>query len=271
MVLSRFVSVLSVAVLSSTAAALRARKEADPCACKNWKETYESAAVRCGKTNEFYQTTKHSSLTSEQVDEAFRFLGEQFCTQFFEAIDDNACVNMMIDEDRGQWCYVDAACGNLTGGETVNSQVSWKKCTAGQDKMLRDFKPFELLRLAQDNQLELGLTNKMAYKVSPYRWKYISAFWEDADLDYLNFNAKDVGMTVDDLKDSLKQRWGKRHREIDEEMVAELQGYVDSGLPVTFDTAKDKHPPHVIIQGRSVYIVVPSAKPTMICLTGCSK
>jgi len=267
MAIGRLAAVVSTALLSGSATALR-RKD-DACTCKNWKQTYATGAARCGQTNEYFETTKMNSLSSEMVEAAYEYLGAQFCAGFFEAMDDNACVNVGMKEYRGQWCYVDASCSNLNGGVSVNNKLSWKLCTDGEDKMLRHYSPPDLLKLAEDNHLEMGLTNKMAYTVGAYRWKYISAFWEDADIEYITSTPSNLGVSLADLRETLRVRWGKRHRDIDPEMKAELQKYVDSGVPIVFDTAKDQHPPHVIIQGKSVWVALSGASPSMVCVTGC--
>eukprot|EP00408_Alexandrium_pacificum_P011218 CAMPEP_0171232696 /NCGR_PEP_ID=MMETSP0790-20130122/40539_1 /TAXON_ID=2925 /ORGANISM="Alexandrium catenella, Strain OF101" /LENGTH=216 /DNA_ID=CAMNT_0011698935 /DNA_START=75 /DNA_END=722 /DNA_ORIENTATION=+ len=216
--MSRLASFVSLALLSGSATALRrkAEEDVDPCACRNWKKAYAEGAVRCGQTNEYFHNTHVHSLTPSQLEEANQFFGLQFCTAFFEAMNDNACVNMDMEKApgvSGQWCYVDAACADLTGGAKVNDKVSWKNCTEGEDKMLKDLSPPELVKFAEANGLELGLTNKMAYPVAPYRWRYISAFW-DADLDYIISAPDNFGMELAELKEWLRPRWGKRHREM---------------------------------------------------------
>jgi len=263
---------VSMALLGTGACALRshqAAREADPCTCKNWKQTYGSGSVRCGTSNEFFQMTSLHKLADWQVSAAQVDLGDQWCTHFFEAVDDNVCINVAMDNDMGQWCYVDAACSNLTGGGEVNAQLSWKSCSAERDRTLRSYRPDELQQFALAHGLEIGMTGKMSYRLAPYKWKYVSAFW-DADLENItSVPSTLVGASPEGIRAYLKPRWGKRHRDIDEDMRSELQRIVDSGVPTVFDTAKDKHPPHVIVQGRSVYVAIPSERAAVVCVTGC--
>jgi len=136
--------------------------------------------------------------------------------------------------------------------------------------MLRQYAPEALAELARAQRLDLGLLNKMSYPLVDYKWKYVSSFW-GATLDELTSLPQDLlpGVSLADVKETLRPRWGKRSRSIDAKMSAELQRIADSGVPVTFDTAKDHHPPHVIVQGRTVYVVLPSSKAVLLCVYGC--
>jgi len=84
--------------------------EDGPCACRSWKRTYAEAGVQCGQANEFFFATGRSTLEKYLLKEHTGRLGPEFCTHFYEKIDDNYCINVNMGADRGQWCYVDAAC-----------------------------------------------------------------------------------------------------------------------------------------------------------------
>jgi len=270
------VRLLAAAAVGRVAHALRSRasEQADACQCKNWKNSYEHLGARCGATNEFYFATKKHSLTGGEVDELYGHVGAEFCEYFYKRIDASFCVNINMGEDQGQWCFVDAACSSLNGGAQVNGKVSWKVCEPQQDSMLREYDPEALAKLAGAKQLDLGLLNKMSYPLSKYRWKYVSSFW-GADMDGLTPASLPAssfpGITAESVKAVLKSRWGKKGRSIDEVMTDDLKRIADSNVPTTFDTAKDQHPPHVIVQGKTVYAVFPNNPSILVCVHGCAK
>jgi len=258
----------ALATLRSAAGVVLKVRDEDPCACRNWMDTYATTGVKCGMTNEYYFATRQHALPEYSLGD-FNGLKDEFCLRFFEAINDDYCINVNMGVDRGQWCFVDAACPSLAGGDKVNGQVSWKMCSPEKDRMLRQYDPPALAKLATEQHLELGLMNKMSYPLSGYKWKYVSGFW-GATLDELT-SVQDVlpGATVDQVKDFLRPRWGKRDRDIDDEMKKDLLSIFNSGVPTTFDTAKDNHPPHVIVHGKTVYVVIPNYKPSLLCVFGC--
>lgn len=241
--------------------------EYDACACLNWKSAYQRG-VTCGETNEFYLATGKSSLPLEYLEGARKALGDEFCTRFYETIDDNYCVNINMGTDVGQWCYVDKACAEKDAEWSMahaEKPIAWKKCWPGRDKMLRDQSPEELSKIASKGSLDLGLLHKMSYPLHGTQWKYVASFW-GVGLDKLTRVPEGIPATVDQLRQFLKDRWESPMASMPQVLKEGMQHIMDSGAPFSFDTADDHHPPHVIVKGKSVYLVL---GPELTCMSGC--
>merc|ERR1719464_2570484 len=96
------------------------------CACKNWKQAYQSGDVKCGGGEESWQETNTSNTSlvhSSSSPPVYRLYNntvkELLCTQFWEVLDSDRCVNLNVGEDKGTWCYVDSACKTLQGGSKI--------------------------------------------------------------------------------------------------------------------------------------------------------
>jgi len=222
------------------------------CSCLNWKQAYQRDATRCGLSNEFYfATSQHAPSSSAMLATLKGMMGGEFCDRFYQTLDDNFCVNVNMGDDRGQWCYVSAACAE--GTAVPGAALSWKQCGA-QDTQLRDFTPTRLSAFAADNNLDLGLLHKMSYPLyQGHLWGDVEAFWGLG------------GKSASSMLPAVRQ---------------EIQAIVDSGKPYSFDTAEDNHPPHRIVVGRTVYAV--SSSPTasmdhpgswnaLTCVSGCDQ
>eukprot|EP00747_Dinoflagellata_sp_TGD_P169761 gnl/TRDRNA2_/TRDRNA2_199604_c0_seq1.p1 gnl/TRDRNA2_/TRDRNA2_199604_c0~~gnl/TRDRNA2_/TRDRNA2_199604_c0_seq1.p1 ORF type:complete len:286 (-),score=52.52 gnl/TRDRNA2_/TRDRNA2_199604_c0_seq1:139-996(-) len=247
------------------------------CQCKKWKPTYQSDAVTCGKNVEFYFVNQKTEQDDATLESLRPYVGDEFCTRFYEAIDDDFCVNINMGLDQGQWCFVDSACTNLNGGGRVrnNEKVSWKKCARDKDKMLREYSPEELATLAETAHLDLGLLHKMSYPLlKGHLWKDVAAFW-NLPVDVLDHMPEGLetffpgpdGLTA--LHQWIAPRWGtgEGHIDISEELREEMQQIVDSGIPHSFDMDPDQHPPHMIVHGKQVFVVLGK----LICVAGCGK
>jgi len=266
--------VLAATALGGAAKALSSRgaAQADPCACKNWVYVYGRTDVRCGQTNEFFFATGRSHLDAHEIGHYGRDLGGEFCENFYETINDNYCINMHMGEGFPQWCYVDAACPDLGGGSPVSEKLSWKVCAPQKDRLLRTFSPTGLYKLAGVQELDIGLLNKMSYPLSKYMWQDVATFWGSSVDDLAELPPSFANVTLDEVKKTLRQRWGRPTRRQSVKVQRELQQIVDSGEAYTFDTSEDHHPPHVIVQGRTVYAVVRHEPASvLVCVTGCKK
>lgn len=263
---------LAVMALLGGAAGLRLQEVPDSgssCPCKSWRQVYNESGVRCGQANEFFFATGRHNLSADEVSLISKLYGKEFCTEFFEKRDDMACTNVNMGEDRGQWCYVDANCSDLSGGAAVNGQVSWKLCNQSGDATLRWYDPESLHFFADDQGVNMGLLSKMSYPVSRHRWEDVSSFWQpnlEGLADPGELLAPDL--TLEAARDLLRPKWGKKNRVLDEATMAELKRIEVSNVPTTFDTSPDHHPPHVIVQNRAVYVVMP-LKNIVLCVSGC--
>jgi len=194
------------------------------CTCQTWKSVY-SNGVHCGSSNEYYFNSMSAEPgTLEEVEDAFEM---PFCNLFYKKLSSNACVNMNLGEDIGQWCYVSPDCAQST---RVNSShpISWKTCDDG-DLKLRDYTPVELAAFAKEQDLDLGLLHKLSYPL------YTDGLFGDFESFFGLGNASSP--------------------ELSEEKRQIIQNIVDTGKPTSFDTAADKAPPHRIVMGRTVYTV----------------
>lgn len=225
---------------------------------------------------EFYFATGQTHLEGDELSKTFAGLGDEFCTNFYETLDTDYCVNVNMGVDKGQWCYVDSSCAALNGGAAVASDLSWKKCQAGQDKMFRDFEPEALMSFALAADLNFALLHKMSYPL--YRgglWKDVAAFW-NVPLTALDTVPEDIlgsgyGKLTgpSQLQDFVVStgRWGGSS--ISEQHRSEMQAIKDSRKPFSFDMDSDQHPPHIIVEGEKVYLVFWGDHGSLKCISGC--
>jgi len=246
---------LAAIVMGARAASLRSSSslKADACSCLNWKKTYASTMVECGQANEYFLSTHKHATTSLERLSLYANLGGEFCDRFYMTLDDNFCVNVNMGEDDGEWCYVSRECTDAT--PVPGAALSWKQCSA-QDQRRGDLAPTTLAAFASDNDLDLGLLHKMSYPVhKDHLWGDVEAYWGLGN------------GTADPMPFWVRNRMKK---------------IADAGTPYSFDTAEDKHPPHRIVVGKSVYAVNPSGQDPqdpehpgswdkLECLTGCGQ
>lgn len=148
------------------ALSLQARFE-DPCACQKWKDVYNSSAAQCGDGYEYFAATQ-KGLTLQL---ATRYLKSGFCDEFFQKLDDDACVNLVHGNKAGMWysgktwCWVDGRC-SIASEVAYNAEVHAKvKFCGSDDAMLGQLLPSDLVNYAKTHDLDLGLCSKMAYPV----------------------------------------------------------------------------------------------------------
>merc|ERR1712129_235173 len=99
---------LIILIMPWQGAALPLRHVADPCACKNWKETYQNGGVPCGAGNELYFMIGGSVPEQVDIDKAKAqpaapatnrinaTAGQMFCMDMYERFDFDMCVNINI-------------------------------------------------------------------------------------------------------------------------------------------------------------------------------
>lgn len=143
------------------------------CECLNWKATYASGIVQCGKGKEFYDTSPLKAPTMYRSD--VPAVQKKICDNFYTRLEFSSCVSMNPGTEEGTWCYVDKQCKQLIGGQEL-ANVSWKQCgksdTYGhyrktsqvRDSLLSDYTPEELLALSQKDDLWFGGLARMAYR-----------------------------------------------------------------------------------------------------------
>lgn len=164
------------------------------CTCMNWAELYASKAVTCGQGLEMLFTSKVAAMQATQpflaagsgrrLASQFEFEGQKsvnstlrnrICSQFFQKIDDNRCVNQVKGLGvqyqglwhSGSWCYVSSDCEDLHGGLPVMStELSWKNCQKDSDISLRELKPGQIIDLASDHDVDSSLLFEHAYYTS---------------------------------------------------------------------------------------------------------
>jgi len=244
---------------------LRSKAASGSCTCKKWKETYANG-VECGSNAEFFLASGKTQLQGSSLKGLKSALGDEFCTRFYETLDDNYCVNVNMGTDEGEWCYVDSACSSLNGGLPTLNGVSWKKCQHEDDKMLRDYSPEELAELATTSNLDLGLLHKMSYPLyKGHLWKDVSGFWNVpvSAISSVPQELQQYFPSPKELQDFMAPRWGDGS--ITPELRQEMQAIKDSGKPYSFDMDLDNHPPHVIVEGDKVYLVLGG----LMCVSGC--
>lgn len=170
-----------------------------------------------------------------------------------------------IGPDAGQWCVVSNECTNLNGGRRISDKqsfyhgpsmlnfmksmdawrnfwdsiypkkpiprdVSYKWCTKGKDKMLRDMDPMDLVELAKSQDSVIGYVTKMAYlRLMPS-----------------GPEGKPGGKDWDHVKDLVAKGDVKN-------MPKPLQDAIAAGEPIVIDVDPNGHTHQRIVHGKKVY------------------
>lgn len=106
------------------------------CECQNWKDLYASGRAQCGEAHELAFPTRMSGLSVQQV---LPFVQLDFCTNFFEKLDNNVCVPIDAGLEISarwfgkSWCFVSPECSDLNGGGRAPSGLNWKACSNTQE------------------------------------------------------------------------------------------------------------------------------------------
>lgn len=262
--LSIFITIVTSASVTAVSASTLRSKEST-CECKNWMETYKSGAIACGTGSEFYFHTHKMQPLEDTMTTAKAKWGKMVCTDFYEKLNTNKCVNVNMGQDYGQWCYVDAACEDLNKGDKIsNSQLSWKMCQTGKDASLRDSHPEELAQFSKDNDVWLAMLHKMSYpgeragEGGAHLWKTVMASFGISP---------EVGAWVENYSPE----------GMPNNLKADAELIKSKGIPHSFDTRTDGKVPHMIVDGEKVYIVEGGENPitspggwsTLRCVGGC--
>lgn len=182
-------AVWCLVVTLAEARSLRSTKS-ESCRCFNWADAYSQYGAVCGQALEFLHARNSRGKwvdgtrdVLEATDPILRSAKDtglrHSCSDFFERLQGNRCVNQMkgirpSDSDlwySGSWCYVHSTCRNLNGGSPVpGTQLSWKGCEGkegdGQDEPLRDMTPEALIDVSADQDLDASLLFDYAYWTS---------------------------------------------------------------------------------------------------------
>jgi len=164
-----------------------------------------------------------------------------------------------------QWCVVSSECRELNGGRPVASKksfyygpqvlsfmrsfdwwrnffntitpkadiprdVSWKLCTKGKDKMLRDLEPMEVMELAKRQDSVIGYVTKMAYQ------RLIPSGPE----------GKPGGSDWAHVEDMVKK--GQV-----EKMPKVLKDAIEDNVPIVIDVDPNGHTHQWIVHGKKVF------------------
>jgi len=161
----------------------------DPCACKKWSEVYSTFEASCGDTYEYQPGLLKGPISKEL---AAKFLHTGFCTEFFETLNDNPCVNVAFDNTPGQWysgqtwCYTSMGCPSASEvAFTYKMHAKVKFCSASES--LSSLTVSQLVSYKHEHDLDFGLTVKFAYPV-------------EHGIEWATFKAETLDATCADLK-----------------------------------------------------------------------
>jgi len=140
----------------------------NPCECLEWKSVYSGHFATCGKGFEFMPgTSKGLELTVAE-----KYLKTGFCTEFFMRLADNECVNVVHNLEKGHWwsekswCWVAEGCPLASEiSPSVNTHAKVKFCD-DTDLTLAHFSMEGLIEYAKTEDMDFGLTVKLAFGVS---------------------------------------------------------------------------------------------------------
>jgi len=176
----RVASVLLLLVVPATSLHVRAR---DACSCIDFKSVYTKHGVRCGQGYELGQagTAKMApdalpatviTITDniKEDDRAEFLVYDMFCTKFYMRASFPKCLNKKFGTPSEQWCYVSSECE--AASKVEGTDVAIHTCTEGDD-LMNNTGPEELDRLAQIDNLEIGLFGKLSYNMEPEKWSEV--------------------------------------------------------------------------------------------------
>eukprot|EP00747_Dinoflagellata_sp_TGD_P064022 gnl/TRDRNA2_/TRDRNA2_153708_c0_seq1.p1 gnl/TRDRNA2_/TRDRNA2_153708_c0~~gnl/TRDRNA2_/TRDRNA2_153708_c0_seq1.p1 ORF type:complete len:592 (-),score=156.87 gnl/TRDRNA2_/TRDRNA2_153708_c0_seq1:67-1842(-) len=150
----------------------------DACTCLSFTEAYSRGAT-CGQGFEFYSVLKSPTAVAKDDPKLMSLKGntqanDAYCTFFYQSIQENYCLNVkekptMEDFKAGgldgsSWCYVSSECQQLGLGSAVpGTSLSTKTCTEGEDKLLGNTLPVDIVKLSQERNMNLITTFGHAY------------------------------------------------------------------------------------------------------------
>merc|ERR1719401_2127372 len=107
------------------------------------------------------------------------------CTGFYEKLSGNYCTRShVMTQAVDSWCYVSSECTSLNGGGDVGTMglMKWKQCKPEQDTSFGDMPPEELAKIAEVDDLNIGILAKFAYPLAQ------SVAWPTARICLLDSN-----------------------------------------------------------------------------------
>lgn len=255
----------------------------------NWKENYASKRVGCGDALELHGAADGTGRKLIQQWFAYMVLGKDYCTDFFERIDDNFCMNagssalfsdqveylenstFTVGTLRGnQWCYVSKECADLNGGEKMtDAKVNWKICKEGEDKLLLQAPPPLLAQFAKQVDVNMAQLVKFAYP------DWVGDKWQDiqgllglggeAPASPLPPSSEDAGQgpTPPLLKLGAREK---------------IDQLTKAGHAFVFNSKDDGRPPYTVAYGRQAWLVHgslgfnqshPGSWKELECVSGC--
>lgn len=235
----------------------------DTCQCKNWMQAYKD--IPCGSSNEYYFASSENLPSTRSREKYAKKWGEMLCTEFYEKLNTNKCVNINMGKDEGQWCYVDSACKNLNfGGRIPNSQFSWKSCKGGKDSTLRDLKPEELYQFSKEQNVWFAVLHKMSYP-GERAGDDGASLWKDVK-EAFGFS-DEAGVWTQNLV----------HMDMPGDVALKMRKIHTLNTPYYFDTNGNGTVPHIIVNGRKTMLVEgdkirgtnPGDWSTLRCIGGC--
>jgi len=207
---------------------LRTKKE-DNCECLNWYNVYKRLGAKCGDGHELSFAYKQGFVPWL----AHLMYHREFCYDFYQRIDDNACMNILMTNEPGQWynnqwCYVPKECPQATPVNSSNI-VGAKICEPGKDKLMRDYTPEQLTDMAKEFNLNIGHVMKMAY---PTEWE---ARWPNVQALYRNDSA--IALAA-----------------VNQSVVSRLHYLQSTGAGYVLDS-DNQRAPFAVIRGGKTYMV----------------
>jgi len=119
-------------------------------------------------------------------------LGDDLCRDFIMKFEDNSCMNefspgTMSSFRPDQYCMVDKACerGEIDMPSLAGKNGNWirrKRCKAGEDNMLKEKTMQELVDLANQHKVDLGVLTRLSY---PTMTQSHSLMMFDAALEHM--------------------------------------------------------------------------------------
>lgn len=222
------------------------RKTENRCACKNWKQAYQSG-IECGSGKEWaWEATPIRKPPLQYWVYSYDSTKKLICKNFWEVLDSDRCINLNVGKDEGTWCYVHSSCKTLNGGSEINDQFSWKKC-AHDELKFSDYTPQELYNFSQQNDIWFGGLEKISHPGSRVGERQL--------------------VNVDDFS-----------YEIPTWVALKLKKFGTSTRPYWFDTNDNGTMPFMIVHDNKVYRVDagpvqdpqhPRTWSTLNCTLGC--
>lgn len=219
--------IVSIACLLHSASAVQ-HLGANNCTCMGWREAYLYGRAKCGQGAELLVNGGPPTM-GDWTNSHF------YCDNFYRKLRGNSCVKKLFGEENSQtWCYTSRSCRGPEApyADKIAGDIKQHDCTPDQDSISTKTFP-QLVAFAKEHDLELLFAALLAYR--QYQgWDGLS--WNNV-ADFM------INGTTPTLVSGINTQ--------------ELQGIVDSGVPVLFRSSND-HPEHVLVEGGNIYSILVS-------------